>query len=44
MWAVNTAVGRKVFDTKYVNKIEKYMSSHKSLTLDELLKSDDILM
>ena len=44
MWAVNTAVGRKLFDTKYVNKIEKYMSSHKSLTLDELLKSDDILM
>lgn len=43
MWAVNKVVGRNVFNTDYVNKIDKYMKSHGDVTLDELLKSGDIV-
>lgn len=43
MWAVNKVAGRNVFNTDYVNKIDKYMKSHGDVTLDELLKSGDIV-
>ena len=43
MWSVNKVVGRRVFDTEYVNKVDKYMKSHGDVTLDELLKSADIV-
>ena len=38
-WTVNKAMGKNVFDNANLQKVERYMKSHKSITLEQLLSS-----
>lgn len=41
MWVVNKAVGKNMFNTEYVNMIDRYMAKHADVTISQLLDSDD---
>ena len=41
MWAVNKAMGRKIFDTKYVSTICAYVRRNPKITIKELLENED---
>lgn len=41
MWVVNKALGKKFFNTKYVDKVDKYMSINKKETISDLLINND---
>jgi hypothetical protein len=41
MYAVNEIMGYKVYTTKFIDAVEKYMKDNKGISLDELLKSND---
>ena len=36
-WVVNQAVGRDVFESTYMQKVEKYMKQHKDMGIEQLL-------
>lgn len=41
MWVVNKTVGREVWNMSYVKTVDQYMSSHKEVSVEELLVSND---
>ena len=41
MWAVNKAMGKEIFKTKYVNTINAYVKRNPKVTVKELLKDED---
>ena len=41
MWVVNKAIGRQFYKTKFVSMVEKFMNSHKNVTVATLLINDD---
>lgn len=41
MWVSNKMMGNDYFDSKFVGIIGKYMSSHKDMTVEQLLQMDD---
>lgn len=41
MWTVNKALGEKMFDTDFVNIIDRYMHRHLDMTVASLLNTDD---
>lgn len=41
MWVCNVALERNFFKSKYVDIIDKYMNSKKSVNLEDLLKDTD---
>ena len=41
MWAVNKAMGKEIFKTKYVNTINAYVKRNPKITVKELLKDED---
>ncbi len=41
MWTVNKALGEKMFDTDYVNIIDRYMHRHPEMTVAKLLETDN---
>lgn len=41
MWVVNKALGEKMFDTDYVNIIDRYMRRNPKVTVASLLSTDD---
>jgi len=40
-WVVNKAVGREVFRSSYIRLIDRYMDSHKNVTIEQMLKNND---
>ena len=36
-WVVNQAIGRDVFESDYLQKVEKYMKRHKDMGVEQLL-------
>ena len=40
-WTVNRAMGKRVFHTKYTQKIQRYMLKNKNATLDVLLRNNN---
>lgn len=40
MWTVNKALGTRFFKTTFVQQIDRYMASHPSVTVSQLLKED----
>lgn len=43
MWVCNKILDKCFFNTRYVRMINKYMSTHSSVTIEELLSSDDYM-
>ena len=41
MWAVNKAMGKEIFKTKYVNTINAYVKRNPKVTVKQLLKDED---
>jgi hypothetical protein len=41
MWVVNQAMGKRVFHTIYTDMVNKYMEKNKSVTIEQLLKSEN---
>ena len=41
MWAVNKAMGKEIFKTKYVNTINAYVKRNPKVTVQQLLKDED---
>ena len=41
MWVVNKAMQKRMFSTDYVDAVDRYMSAHPTITVTELLQSDD---
>ncbi len=41
MWAVNKAMGKDIFETKYVKTIQAYVKRNPKITVKELLKDED---
>lgn len=41
MWVTNKVMGSDVFDTDYIRMINRYMKKHPSITVAQLLESDD---
>lgn len=41
MWVVNKAVGQHLFDTEFVDTIDRYMRRHPSVTIEQLMQSDN---
>ena len=41
LWVVNKAIGQKLFNNGYVQKVDKYMNQHRSMTVEQLLSSKD---
>lgn len=41
MWVTNYALGKRFFNTKYVNRIDTYMKRHPNFTVEHLLKMND---
>ena len=41
MWAVNKAMGKEIFKTKYVNTINAYIKRNPKVTVKQLLKDED---
>ena len=41
MWAVNKAMGKEVFETKYVKTINAYVKRNPKITVKELLEDED---
>lgn len=41
MWVTNKVMGSDVFDTDYIRMINRYMKKHPSITIAQLLESDD---
>lgn len=42
-WVVNRAMGKRVFQSKYIQKIQRYMLQNKNTTLDMLLRNNNYL-
>ena len=40
LWAVNKAVGEPVFDSEYVEMVDKYMTQNKNATIDQMLRNN----
>jgi len=40
-WVVNKAMGKRAFHNRYVQKIQRYMSQNKNVTLDMLLRNNN---
>lgn len=40
MWGVNKAMGTHLFDTEFIDAIDRYMHHHPSVTVEQLMKSD----
>lgn len=41
MWVCNKTLEKRFFSTRYVSIIEKYMYANRSISIEDLLKSDD---
>ena len=41
MWAVNKAMGKDVFETKYVKTIQAFVKRNPKITVKELLQDED---
>ncbi len=41
MWTVNKVMGKKIFDTKYVNTIQSYIKRNPKTTVKQLLENED---
>ncbi len=41
MWTVNKAMGKEVYDTKYVNTIKAYVKCNPKVTVKQLLEDED---
>ena len=40
LWAVNKAVGEPMFDSEYINLVDKYMTQNKNATIDQMLRNN----
>ena len=40
-WAVNKAMGKRVFQSKYIQRVQRYMLQNKNATLDMLLRNNN---
>lgn len=41
MWVCNKMFGKRFFDSRYVNIVNKYMMRHRELRIEQLLKADN---
>ena len=37
-WVVNKAIGKEIFNSIYVQKVDRFMKHYKNLTVEQLLK------
>ena len=40
-WVVNKAMGKRVFESKYIQKVQRYMLQNKNMSLDMLLRNNN---
>ena len=40
-WVVNRAMGKRVFESKYIQKVQRYMLQNKNMSLDMLLRNNN---
>ena len=42
-WVVNKAMGKRVFENKYIQKVQRYMLQNKNVSLDMLLRNNNYM-
>ena len=42
-WVVNKAMGKRVFESKYIQKVQRYMLQNKNVSLDMLLRNNNYI-
>ena len=40
-WAVNSAMGRRVFNSQYIRLVDRYMKRQKEMTIDQMLRNNN---